>query len=412
MKLLAQEKIRKLLLVCSILVGTVVILVMISLQLQSKEFHRETNKILAGIVGSLIEKYPEAEQDIIKQLSTIQEQTVENGMQILQKYGINVEEIVPATNLEKVHQKSMRIMLLWIVLLGILQISCFAIYLYRREKKIRAITEYLKEIEKQQYSLKIQENEEGELSYLQNEIYKITVMLKESAQKLSQDKIYLSNALSDISHQIKTPLTSISVLLDILKENTNLQEEKRQEFLFEISRQIEWIHWLVISLLKLSKFDAGTVELKKETILVQNLIKEVIQNLSIPLEIKNQTIQMQGEPSSSFIGDFHWTAEAIINIIKNCMEHTEEGKTIQVSFKENSLFTQIIIKDSGEGIAKEDLPYIFQRFYKGKNAGKDSFGIGLALAKAIIQNQGGDISVKSKKGEGTTFFVTIYKGIH
>lgn len=412
MKLLAQEKIRKLLLVCSILVGTVVILVMISLQLQSKEFHRETNKILAGIVGSLIEKYPEAEQDIIKQLSTIQEQTVENGMQILQKYGINVEEIVPATNLEQVHQKSMRIMLLWIVLLGILLISCFAIYLYRREKKIRAITEYLKEIEKQQYSLKIQENEEGELSYLQNEIYKITVMLKESAQKLSQDKIYLSNALSDISHQIKTPLTSISVLLDILKENTNLPEEKRQEFLFEISRQIEWIHWLVISLLKLSKFDAGTVELKKETILVQNLIKEVIQNLSIPLEIKNQTIQMQGDPSSSFIGDFHWTAEAIINIIKNCMEHTEEGKTIQVSFKENALFTQIIIKDSGEGIAKEDLPYIFQRFYKGKNAGKDSFGIGLALAKAIIQNQGGDISVKSKKGEGTTFFVTIYKGIH
>ena len=412
MKLLAQEKIRKLLLVCSILVGTVVILVMISLQLQSKEFHRETNKILAGIVGSLIEKYPEAEQDIIKQLSTIQEQTVENGMQILQKYGINVEEIVPATNLEQVHQKSMRIMLLWIVLLGILLISCFAIYLYRREKKIRAITEYLKEIEKQQYSLKIQENEEGELSYLQNEIYKITVMLKESAQKLSQDKIYLSNALSDISHQIKTPLTSISVLLDILKENTNLPEEKRQEFLFEISRQIEWIHWLVISLLKLSKFDAGTVELKNETILMQNLIKEVIQNLSIPLEIKNQTIQMQGDPSSSFIGDFHWTAEAIINIIKNCMEHTEEGKTIQVSFKENALFTQIIIKDSGEGIAKEDLPYIFQRFYKGKNAGKDSFGIGLALAKAIIQNQGGDISVKSKKGEGTTFFVTIYKGIH
>lgn len=412
MKLLAQEKIRKLLLVCSILVGTVVILVMISLQLQSKEFHRETNKILAGIVGSLIEKYPEAEQDIIKQLSTIQEQTVENGMQILQKYGINVEEIVPATNLEQVHQKSMRIMLLWIVLLGILLISCFAIYLYRREKKIRAITEYLKEIEKQQYSLKIQENEEGELSYLQNEIYKITVMLKESAQKLSQDKKYLSNALSDISHQIKTPLTSISVLLDILKENTNLPEEKRQEFLFEISRQIEWIHWLVISLLKLSKFDAGTVELKKETILIQNLIKEVIQNLSIPLEIKNQTIQMQGDPSSSFIGDFHWTAEAIINIIKNCMEHTEEGKTIQVSFKENALFTQIIIKDSGEGIAKEDLPYIFQRFYKGKNAGKDSFGIGLALAKAIIQNQGGDISVKSKKGEGTTFFVTIYKGIH
>lgn len=412
MKLLAQEKIRKLLLVCSILVGTVVILVMISLQLQSKEFHRETNKILAGIVGSLIEKYPEAEQDIIKQLSTIQEQTVENGMQILQKYGINVDEIVPATNLEQVYQKTMRIMLLWIVLLGILLISCFAIYLYRREKKIRAITEYLKEIEKQQYSLKIQENEEGELSYLQNEIYKITVMLKESAQKLSQDKIYLSNALSDISHQIKTPLTSISVLLDILKENTNLPEEKRQEFLFEISRQIEWIHWLVISLLKLSKFDAGTVELKKETILIQNLIKEVIQNLSIPLEIKNQTIQMQGDPSSSFIGDFHWTAEAIINIIKNCMEHTEEGKTIQVSFKENALFTQIIIKDSGEGIAKEDLPYIFQRFYKGKNAGKDSFGIGLALAKAIIQNQGGDISVKSKKGEGTTFFVTIYKGIH
>lgn len=412
MELLKKENIKGFLITCLIIIFIIIVLTNISLVMQSIELKKETNKIICAIIGDVINKYPEAEKDVIKELSTITEQSVENGKNILEKYGIDTEKIISAVNIQENLQKNIFNTTMWVFILGISLIIAFLLYIKKSNKKIKEITNYLKQIQNRNYCLKIEENEEGELSNLKNEIYKITVMLKEQAEQLEKDKIYLSDSISDISHQIRTPITSISVMLDILKENTKLPQEKKEEFLYEVSRQIEWINWLVISLLKLSKLDSGTVELKKEKVLVKNLILETIHDLTIPLEIKNQKININGKEEVSFKGDFKWSKEAIINIIKNCMEHTEEGKTIEINFLENVLFTQINIIDSGEGIDKEDLPNIFKRFYKGKNANKNSFGIGLALAKSIIKNQGGDLSVKSKKGEGSNFCIKFYKGIY
>jgi signal transduction histidine kinase len=232
-------------------------------------------------------------------------------------------------------------------------------------------------------------------------------MLSEQSSYLEQDKVKLTNAISDISHQLKTPLTSMMVMADLLSSN-QLDESKRAEFTQNIRVQLERIEWLVSSLLKLSKIDAGTVSFKKDQVSVRSLIERAVQPLLIPMDIKEQTLSVEGDDSVTFSGDGHWTAEALINILKNCVEHTSVGGQVSISFSETPLFTEIKVKDNGNGIPKEDLPYIFRRFYKGKNAGEDSVGIGLAMAYSIITSQQGDIEVRSEQGIGTEFHIKFY----
>ena len=172
----------------------------------------------------------------------------------------------------------------------------------------------------------------------------------------------------------------------------------------------EGIEWLVSSLLKISKLDAGTVTMKNEDVYVGSLVEKALEHLSIPLDIKRLQVHVTGEKDVKFTGDFNWSCEAIINIIKNCIEHTPEQGQLNISFAENPLYTVITIRDSGPGIDKEDLPYIFNRFYKGKNTPEDHVGIGLAMAQAIIAKQGGDITVKSEKNRGTEFTIKFYRG--
>jgi signal transduction histidine kinase len=194
-----------------------------------------------------------------------------------------------------------------------------------------------------------------------------------------------------------------------LLSNNDLESEKRIEFTNNIEMQLDRMQWLLTSLLKLSKIDAGTVSFKKDRVAVSELIRKSTEPLLIPIEIKNQTLVIEGGSNVSFIGDLYWTTEALINIIKNCIEHTGEDGRISIFFDENPLFTEIKILDNGSGIEKEDLPYIFKRFYKGKNAGEDSVGIGLAMAKTIVTSQNGDINVSSRKNEGTCFIIKFYK---
>ena len=245
---------------------------------------------------------------------------------------------------------------------------------------------------------------------LKNDIYKVTLLLSEQGSLLRQDKIKLTDAIADISHQLKTPLTSMLVMADLLSDG-RLTENKRTEFTRNIRVQLERIEWLVSSLLKLSKIDAGTAQFKKDAIPVKKLIQKALEPVLIPMDIKEQRVSIQGEDTVSFLGDLNWTAEALLNIIKNCVEHAPEGGVISISFAENPLFTEIVIADNGPGIPREDLPYIFKRFYKGKNAGEDSIGIGLAMAYSIITNQAGDIEVKSEQGRGTQFHIKFYKQI-
>lgn len=252
-----------------------------------------------------------------------------------------------------------------------------------------------------------QTNAEGELAILQTEIQKLIIRLREHEQQLTEDKQYLADSLADISHQLRTPLTSLHLLATLLAE-PDCTEEQRSRQLQELHNLLARIDWLVTTLLKISKLDAGTVQLRQDEISFEELLRTACKPLLIPAELKAQTIAVRAE--GGFLGDTAWTAEAIGNIIKNCMEHTPAGGEICVTAQENPLFSEIIITDNGSGIAAEDLPHIFERFYKGKNDDTTGFGIGLALARSIITSQNGTVKAENLPECGAKFTVRFYKG--
>lgn len=278
-----------------------------------------------------------------------------------------------------------------------------------RYEEMKRLSMYLVRLQNGEKTLDVRDNSEGELSILKNELYRISVKLNTQTELLLRDKTYLSDALSDISHQLKTPLTSMMIMVELLEED-QLPEEKRQEFLRNISIGIERMQWLVQALLKLSKLDADAVVLKKEKVDVGRLIHAAVAPLLITLELKEIHLSIEELPETvTMIGDFQWTCEAITNIVKNCIEHTPIAGTIRITYSDNNLYTRICIQDSGCGIEPEELPHIFDRFYKGSNSKNDSVGIGLALSKEIISREKGRIEVQSILSEGTSFEIKFYR---
>jgi len=288
---------------------------------------------------------------------------------------------------------------------------CLAFYLFTawRYRHIAKLSEYLRRISAGEYSLDIRDNREGELSILKSEICKVTSMLSEYNEQLKKEKMLLATQMADISHQLKTPLTSMMVMADLLRDE-DLPEEKRREFTSRIHSQLERIEWLVSSLLKMSRLDAGVVEMNPSEVTAHALIEKALVPLMISMEIKDISYSIKGE-DVIIRCDMQWTTEALINILKNCIEHTPEKGRIEISIQDNPLYSEIVIADNGPGISKEDLPHIFTRFYRGKNASPDSVGIGLAMSLSIIRNQQGDIAVESRPGQGSTFFVRLYKSV-
>ncbi len=279
--------------------------------------------------------------------------------------------------------------------------------------QVAGLSAYLRRIDAGDYALDVRDNGEGSFSLLKNDLYKVTVRLREQAELLQKDKTALSNLIADISHQIKTPLTSLGVLADLLAEDP--PEADRRAFVERLRAQLGRIQWLAAALLKLARLDAGTTAFKSEPVDVRRLIERALEPLQIPLEIKKQRLVIHGGEGASFTGDLNWSAEALTNVVKNCVEHTPEGGKIEISYGANALYAEIIVSDDGEGIASRDLPNIFNRFYRGENAGENagenSVGIGLALAKAIFTAQGGDISVRSQPGVGTSFDIRVFRGV-
>jgi len=275
----------------------------------------------------------------------------------------------------------------------LLLINAFMSFTKRRYQSISDLSDYLKRVNSGDYSLELADHDEGELSILKSEIYKVTMALQEQNEKLKKEKNQLADSLSDISHQFKTPLTSMSVMVDLLV-NSNLSTEKRREFTIQLRTQIERLKWLTEALLKLSKLDAAAVKFNPQHISLQELITRACESLHIPVELKGQSLLLQLD-DSLLICDPQWTAEALTNILKNCVEYTPQGGVIRVIASTNALFTHIYIIDNGQGIDRADLPYIFTRYYRGKNASSDSVGIGLAMAKEIVEAQGGSIEAKS-----------------
>ncbi len=384
-----------------------IIIMLITTKVQNEIYTKQLHKQIALIIGEIQAEYPDFDD---KKIIDILNSTgnYEKGKEVLKKYGIT-EEIPASLEIEK-NQKTSLYVNIGIISVGfIAYIIVFVIYLRQRQKKINELDMYIQKVSRKDYSINIEESSEDELNSLKNSLYKITVILKEEAENKKMQNEAILESVSDISHQLKTPLTSIQILLDNISESKGMNEETRNRFIMEVIKQIKGMNFLILSLLKLSKLEAGVVEFENKEVDLNKLLKEIINNLEVLSELKQIEIELKATKKITINGDYNWNKEAIQNIIKNAIEHSNENKKVTIQLEENNVYVSLKIIDKGQGIEKEDLKNIFNRFYKTTNSNENSIGIGLSLSKSIIEKQNGYISVDSKIGEGTTFTIKYLK---
>lgn len=396
-----------------------------------REYTSNYNRKMDAILREVREKYPDITKAELMEILNASEERVSDELEesFVDSFGIDLEKDSLILENETGFRHSLMLNGLFVIFLAGALVGLFLKYNYNKDKELEQITRYIEEINQRNYKLEIDDISEDELSILKNEIYKTTVMLKETAENSMRAKNDLKESLSDISHQLKTPLTSILVILDNLIDDPEMDVAVRQDFIRDIKREITNVNFLVQSLLKLSKLDSDTVVFIKEEVAVRKIVDAAVQNVATLCDLKNVRVERDGggleygemeadvvglectgkqraAASPSIICDFRWQVEAITNILKNCVEHSPQGSKVLIKTERNSVYTSISIRDFGDGIDEEDQKHIFERFYKGKNASQDSVGIGLALAKAIVEADRGHISVES--GDGGTKFVVKY----
>ena len=396
-----------------------------------ESLYNYTNQVVAKIV----EKYPDQEEEIIKEIflndtssenANIDSNNLEdlnnlnnidnmdnsdnsqNTEDILSKYGFDAETIdIENRNFEIITKLIFVFSMIFAIgIVGIILV--YTIYIRKQNQKLKNLDNYCKEILKGNYVLDLKEEDESDFSKLKNDIYDMTIMLKEKNGLLEKNNKDIEKLIADISHQLKTPLTSLNLINDILY--TDLPEEKKIEFLDSSQKELEKINWLIKTVLNIAKLDSKTLILAKNNENAYNLCLEVKNNFKAMCEIHHANIEIVSNKEETINCDKKWTIEAMNNIVKNAIEHG--AKNITIKIEENTIYTKIIIRDNGEGIDKEDLGHIFDRFYKAKNSKESSLGIGLAFCKSIIRNQDGDIRVKSSKKEKDTwteFTIKLYK---
>ena len=364
--------------------------------------NKNYNNKIVNIISTIKEKYPEIKDDEL--FDTIKNNVKTNTFN---RYSFDLDGIV------LIKENKTIFVSYFIILLFIYLIICL-VYLTiiinndkRKEKEINEVIKIIEEINNKNYSFKMKDINEEDLSLLKNEIYKTTIMLNEISEISKKDKKELEESLEDISHQLKTPLTSILIMIDTLLDDEDMDQNTREDFLRNMKRDVMNINFLVKSILKLSRLDTNTVKFisKKES--VKEIIDEAILNVTLLSDLKN--VKIETNLSDSFITcDYKWQIEALTNILKNSVEHSYENNKVLIESSENTAYVKITIKDFGSGIAKDDINHIFERFYKGKDSDYDSIGIGLALSKSIIEKQNGKISVESSD-DGTTFIIKYFK---
>ena len=389
----------------SLIISIIFIVLNILINIYEYKIYRNNiNNNLESIISLIETKYPLITKNEIMEILN----SKNNTTNIFKEYGIDIDNTSIILENDKYYNSFIVLNTLYIFIIIIVLLIIFLIYIKNKDKDIKDITKYIEEINKGNYGLKINSISEDELSILKNEIYKTTIKLKEAYINTNNDKLSIKKSLEDISHQLKTPLTSILIMLDNLIDDPNMDINTRQDFITDIKRQVVNMNFLVQNLLKLSKFDSNTIHFIKENNKLSNILKEAIKNVSTLCDLKDIKIIINGDDESTIYSDFKWEVEALTNILKNSIEHTKDKKEILVDYNTNNVYSIIKIKDYGVGIAHDDLKHIFERFYKGKNSSPDSIGIGLSLAKAIINEDNGIISVESNSN-GTTFIIKYYK---
>lgn len=370
-----------------------------------KTYTKNFNNKISAIINVIKKDYPKiTDKEIIEIINNDKLKTND----FFNKYGIDVNNKSILIKNDRDYHKFLAINLSFLTITVVILLIIYIRYNYKKEKDIKDIIRCIEQINKKNYEIQIDSISEDELSILKNEIYKTTIMLKEAAENSSKDKLNLKKSLEDISHQLKTPLTSILVMLDNIIEDSNMEEKIRNDFIVDIKRNVLNINFLVQSLLKLSKFDANTVHFVKQENDLKTIVEESIKNVSTLCDLRNINIKLNIKENSKIICDDKWQIEALTNIIKNAIEHSKNNSNIIINIENNNVYSMIEVIDFGEGIAKKDIKHIFERFYKCKNTKTDSIGIGLALAKTIIEEDKGTISVESNKLE-TKFIIKYYK---
>lgn len=365
-----------------------------------------------GFIGKIYSSNPDLDKFLVSSLFyTPSHKEIEIGKNLLKDYGFKGNIDISFNPFFAMN--TTRIFTFLNVFLGFV-IILLAVLIYFTLKEIygfiNKVSHAAEKVVEGDFSNRINENIEGDLGKLGLEFNKLSSIVKENLEKLKKEKLFLQTTMTDISHQLKTPMTSLIMLNDLMIDDSTMKPEIREDFLTKCSLQLKRMDFLIKSLLKLARIEAGSIDFKKLNIDLKEIVLGAANALKPTMEMKGQSISIKGE--GFFVGDKEWTLEAVINILKNCMEHSKENSSIDISIFDTDVYSEIIIKDKGEGIDPKDLPHIFERFYKGNTSTKsDSIGIGLAMSKSIIESQGGYIKVKSTKNVGSTFTITFLKAV-
>ena len=394
-------------------IGLFLVSLMLSLGVSFLSVNIIKNKVVENnqaLIGNIISENPNMESNIVSIITQgNSKENLELGKEILEKY--NYDNRISLRNEPIITSSIKSLFNLNALLIFVIFVMIFALVIYYLKKiynDIKDMTDYVYNSSEGRNFEMNNKNQEGQIGLLKTELLKMTTVLKEKVELLNKEKIFLNDTISDISHQLRTPMTSLIILNDLMYED--IPKETKIEFLDKIKSQLKRMEWLIKSMLKLSKLEAKVIDFKNEKVNINELIKRSLQPNLIPIELKNIDLSINGDKNIYYTGDINWSTEALVNVIKNCIEHTPEGGKLQINYDQNPLYSEIVIKDSGEGIDKNDLPNIFKRFYKGKSSTKeDSVGIGLAMAKSIIESQNGDIYVKSEKNKGAEFHIILHK---
>lgn len=409
-----------------LLIGVVLVISVVTyiswISWYTHKYKNMENTYIRCIMENVINQYPDLDMEEIaiilnKSYSELESSTTsEEFDSILRKNGITdntfyIKDMSDIRNVNIIVSTSI------IGVMSVLFIICFCMYLRRRKKDIFELQDYMDKISRGNYELEINDNSEDELSSLKNSLYKIMVYMKEQADSARIKKVMLAQSVSDISHQLKTPLTSTQVLLDNLNDNPDMDYSTRKKFIYEALNQVNGMSWMIVSMLKLSRIDAGVVEFNNENISINKIIEEAVGNLEVIAEIKNVNIEKnidnrnEDELNKSDIyikGDYNWNREALQNIIKNAIEHSNDKGTVKINITDNDVYTAVYITNRGEKLSDKQQKQIFERYYSEAKYEDNSMGIGLPLAKAVIEKQGGYISVESDDEE-TVFIVKYIK---
>lgn len=395
-----KEKLKKFLIILNLYTIFVIFLTYSINKYEYQVYKDNFDTKITSIILKIKEDYPNITDE---ELYNILKSSKKDG-KVLEQYSLTIDN---KSLLKENDNKYQHFLVTNITIVFISTISLIFLFLRfnaKKDREINKITKCLEEINKRNYKIDIEEMSEDELSILKNELYKVTIKLKEDAQNSKQAKKDLKDTLADISHQLKTPITSILIILDNIIDNPDMDKNTREDFIRDIKRELLNMNFLALNLLKLSKLDSNTVHFIKKEVFLDEIVTSSIKNIAPLCDLKNITIIKNLEPGIKINCDLNWQVEAITNILKNCVEHSKENSKIDITTATNKVYHSIKIRDYGTGISKKDLPHIFERFYKGESSSSNSIGIGLSLAQKIIESNDGLINVETGP-DGTTFTI-------